>query len=62
MDPDEALRLAREAAEDLQRQLDSEDPSSSAIEQEAAKLREHFTALDEWISSGGFLPADWRAP
>lgn len=59
MDPNEALNQAREAVRYLRAQLDSEDPNSSAIEQEATRLSEHFTVLDEWLSKGGFAPSEW---
>jgi len=59
MDPNEALKDAREAADNLFAQFDSEDPSSSAIEQEAHMLAERFAGLDEWLSKDGFLPMDW---
>lgn len=45
MDPDETLRLLREAA----RQNDGD----AAIE--------YFEALDEWITNGGFPPKAWTS-
>lgn len=27
----------------------------------AGEFEEHFRALDEWLSKGGFLPEDWSA-
>lgn len=30
-------------------------------EEQTAELQNHIEALDRWISSGGFLPADWAA-
>lgn len=36
--------------------LDSEDESAYAT-----ALAEQVEALDEWLSKGGFLPADWDA-
>ncbi len=47
MDPNTTLARLRElaaAADDVE---------------EAAELAEAFHALDEWLSRGGFLPADW---
>lgn len=52
MDPDEALRLAREAAHCL----DDDVPDDGNVRQ----LIDSFRALDEWLSQGGFLPAAWR--
>lgn len=26
-----------------------------------AEVKEHFEALDQWLSRGGFLPAAWNA-
>jgi hypothetical protein len=50
MDPDEALRLLRAAIGDL-----------AVVNDEAAgEVVEHFTALDGWLSAGGFLPSAWQ--
>jgi hypothetical protein len=54
MDPDEALRNAREAVRRLNAdefEVDSGD---------AMALVEAFEALDGWLSEGGFLPAAWK--
>lgn len=56
MDPDEALRLARRAAEQLH--------AADTVERQAEAgtvLAEAFDGLDEWITRGGFLPEPWRA-
>lgn len=45
MDPDEALDNLRALI------ADGSDP---------AAIAEQFAALDEWLSNGGFPPADWR--
>lgn len=55
MDPDEALRACREW-----RDAYDNAPDSIAAREAAERLAEHFTALDDWISTGGFLPAAWR--
>jgi len=51
MDPNETLRVARAAADRL---LNDYDPEV------AYSLAENFTALDIWLSRGGFPPADWQ--
>lgn len=59
MDPNEALRLAREAVGELLQADDDgnfTDPQTTNLGQ----LIEAFTALDEWLSRDGFLPDDWR--
>lgn len=57
MDPTETLRLARHA---LQRFLAASDGASADDEHAAASdLAEAFSALDEWLSRGGFLPLQW---
>lgn len=57
MDPNEALRLAREAAGEL-RQADDDDTLEGS---QVGQLVEAFEALDEWLSRDGFLPDDWKA-
>lgn len=47
MDPEVALAALREWA-----RTQAEEGDSAV---------EAFTALDEWLSRGGFLPADWAA-
>ena len=47
MDPDETLRRLRE----LVRANNYDDYEN---------ILEHFDALDEWLSKGGFLPRAWR--
>lgn len=69
MDPDQALKNAREAAQALRRLQDEDvDPdgrdSDSDLpdpEEHASTLLEAFEALDGWLSVGGFLPQDWSA-
>ena len=59
MDPNEALRRAREAAGILQDADDDgnfTDPETTNLGQ----LIESFNALDDWLTKGGFLPYDWR--
>jgi len=48
VDPDEALRQLRKMAESL-----------GDIGDDAADFVGLFEALDNWLSSGGFLPASW---
>jgi hypothetical protein len=50
MDPNETLRLLRA---NVAREQDGRDGSH------AEEICEYFQALDEWISKGGFLPAEW---
>ena len=52
MDPDEALRRARQAIEDIR------DGHSLALC--ADELATAFADLDQWLRGGGFLPYDWR--
>jgi hypothetical protein len=54
MDPNAALAEARQAADQV------EASGDEGIDVDAAfTLTEKFRALDEWLSRGGFLPADW---
>ena len=59
MDPDEALRLAREAAGELL-QADDDGNFTDPATTNLGQLIEAFTALDEWLTKGGFLPKDWK--
>ena len=52
MDPNEALKNAREYAA---RVLGADSLESD----EAVALAESLQALDGWVQNGGFLPSDW---
>jgi hypothetical protein len=57
VDPDQALKNAREAA---QRYRASNEVEGERNGSEAAfDLVDAFEALDGWLSKGGFLPEDW---
>jgi hypothetical protein len=56
MDPDEALARARAAYVTF---TSTEDPETANDAAEA--IAETFTALDGFLSRGGFLPAAWSA-
>lgn len=56
MDPNETLRLLREAITGLFA-VDTDNASYDP----AVEIAERFQALDEWLSKGGFLPTDWVA-
>ena len=74
MDPDEALKRAREAVDRINKIRDSmrdDDEEESAdeldepveegeLESLAFELADHFEALDGWLKKGGFLPRVWR--
>ena len=49
MDPNEALRQVRAG---MPSALNSRSPAISA-------MAEAFEGLDEWLTSGGFMPVDW---
>jgi hypothetical protein len=54
MDPDATLAQLRQAIETLWAA-----ESSVAAASAADSIAEHATALDQWLSRGGFLPAAW---
>lgn len=57
MDPDEALAACRRLAVRVAK------GSSASLESKlelAQELGEQFEALDEWLTNGGFKPAEWR--
>lgn len=62
MDPDEALKNAREAAKRIQRVRDADTSDETLDEDDAFDLADAFEALDGWLSKGGFQPAAWRDP
>lgn len=55
MDPTETLRLLRLT---IKQQRVDEHPLLRTAQSE--EIAECFEALDEWLSKGGFLPADWN--
>lgn len=52
MDIDATLAMIRDYVADV---LESDCDSDAAIE-----LAELVSGLDDWISRGGYLPADWQ--
>ena len=54
MDPNEVLRLLRLTCKQF-----AVDEHPAIRQAHAEEIIEHFEALDEWLSRGGFLPADW---
>lgn len=51
MDPEQALENMRTAAGNL--------ADDDTLPEDVTLLVESVQALDEWLSKGGFLPADW---
>lgn len=57
MDPNTVLAELRE----LIRHLPFEVEEMGLVDLDGANdIHEKFTALDGWLSKGGFLPADWQ--
>ena len=56
MDPDEALKNAREALRVYCRRY--RDKGTGLVD--ADGLADAFEVLDDWLSRGGFLPRAWR--
>lgn len=55
MDPDAALAVIRELAAEIN------EAGPDALDEIAAmRLADHVTGLDQWLTKGGFLPADWK--
>lgn len=61
MDPDQVLAELREFIHSLQPVRDG-DPTINTgdVGDELIEIMEKFEALDEWLTKGGFPPADWR--
>lgn len=53
MDPNAALRRIRESIADMDSTQDDDELYY------AFTALEHFRALDEWLSKGGFKPNEW---
>ena len=58
MDPTTSLYEIRDAY----RAILADDIGPAELSVHAADLAEHVKALDEWMSRGGFLPAQWNDP
>lgn len=58
MDPDKALEIIRQLADSVTDYLDWESPLCGV----AADLAFQVTALDDWLTAGGFLPKAWDVP
>lgn len=54
MDPDQALKDIRHYVNVVERDGGESAPAT------ADALVESFRALDDWLSTGGFLPSDWQ--
>lgn len=65
MDPNETLRMLREAVTTLQNILDDTDGNVDEqglqeIQELAFDMARDFESLDNWMSGKGFAPDDWR--
>lgn len=59
MDPDAALEEARRA---LKAAEDAHDEPGGGVELQALRdLRDAFSALDQWLSKGGYTPLEWTS-
>jgi hypothetical protein len=56
MDPDEALKQIREVVSKIRNDETARTLDAYA---ELETITDAFEALDDWLSSGGFLPKDW---
>lgn len=59
MDPNTALANLRDAIGQATALADG-DPVEYTAEQILADMTEAAQALDEWLTKGGFPPADWK--
>lgn len=61
MDPNETLRLMREALESASAFEQMETPMRDAMRLEAlGEAAACAESLDEWLSKGGFMPRAWN--
>lgn len=62
MDVEETLRIIRATMQQMAAEDQTPtwgDATSRNYHQHARDLVEHVTALDEWLTKGGFPPAAW---
>lgn len=59
MDPNAALKELRELTKGCHEEV-TDLLVLGTFEVRARRVVELFEYLDEWITKGGFLPADWR--
>lgn len=57
MDPNECLSRIRQVSARIQQTIDAGRMPDT---HDAGTLASLATALDEWITRGGFLPAEWE--
>ena len=57
MEPTIALENVRRHLQDLGQAVEDEDRYE--IEENLGALQEAFSGLDNWLSTGGFLPKGW---
>jgi len=57
MDPNETLKVLRALVAEV---LGADRFEGNDADEVLGELAEEFDALDKWITSGGFLPQDWR--
>lgn len=55
MDPDETLKRLREALKVMDTTRSMNELMTASV-----VVLETMTALDEWITKGGYLPKDWK--
>lgn len=55
MDPDEALAQLRALCAEYNQAVESDGTRPTL----ALGIVDEFQALDDWLTNGGFLPADW---
>lgn len=59
MDPSEALRELRACLDYWRREREPKEEPSPDVVHYMERAMELTEALDQWISAGGFLPAQW---
>lgn len=57
MDPNDTLLELRNKLADRRLDLDINNMYHAWF---VETIAEHFQALDDWLSNGGFLPNDWK--
>lgn len=58
MDPDAALVILRQHVQNWETD-NANDWDAEKLLAEYADILDHFSALDKWLTTGGFLPKAW---
>lgn len=62
MDPNDTLDAIRSHVDDVFQMLEDGGIPPETLHKHVVDLAQSVEALDQWISKGGTLPAEWASP